>query len=1109
MNVVYRHTLLLAVLTFGLAACSREEPPLFKLLSPDETGITFANTITTDTTENVQKDSFVYNGGGVAIGDIDNDGLVDVFFTGNMVSSRLYRNLGNMRFEDITESAGVATSQWAYGASTVDINGDGYLDIYVSVSGPEWTAPEDRANLLFVNNGDRTFTEAAAHYGIADTAFSTQGAFLDYDRDGDLDLFLMNNDPGGFARGITEMHPAGVRSRNTVSYDRLYRRDDDGTFTDVSNSAGVVREVGFGLGIAVSDLDRDGWPDIYISNDDVPNDVLYVNNRDGTFTNKADAWLKHTVLAGMGVDIADFNNDGWFDVLQTDMVAEDLPTRKAMTGAQTYQSYMELRYRGFQFDYSANALQLNDGPVQDGDILFSEIGHMAGVPYTSWTWSPLLADLDNDGYKDIHITNGYPKAVIDYDYQTTVFNLQRQGRYRDATEVLSTVGSYDVSDYVYRNRGDLTFENKTNAWGLERPSFSYGAAYADLDNDGRLDLVVSNIDAPAFIYHNIRPPDDTSHFLAVELVGSPPNTQGLGSTVRLVAGGQAQVIYQSPYKGYQSTVDERVHFGLGNAARADTLDVVWPDGRRQVLTDVEADRVVTVRQEDATEHQEPQPIDPPPDRPFQPMGASRGLRYVHHEKSFVDYSIQPLLPHRLSRLGPPLATGDVTGNGLDDVFIGGAADASGTLLFQEEDGTFHESTLAQPWAADRNLEDWGALLFDADGDGRLDLYVASGGYQFSAVSPRLQDRLYVNQGGGQFVRDTAALPTMVTATAAVTAGDFNGDGRMDLFVGGRLVPGNYPYPTRSYVLRNDGGRFTDVTEAMAPDLVRPGGMITDGAWVDFTGDGRLDLVTVGVWMTPQFFANEGDHLRNVTDATGLTNMRGWWYSIATGDFDRDGDADIVLGNRGLNTAYTTSPTSRFGVYASDFTDNRTTEIVLTKEIDGVEYPFFGIAKLGPAIYTLGALFNSYREFAEAPIRRMFTTQQLAQAVHYQVDTFANIYLRNDGGGRFTATPLPMFAQISPIRSMLVSDVDGDGNLDVLAAGNMYYTEPNTPRTDAGNGVWLRGDGKGSLTPVLPRTSGFLAPLEVTDLALITTPTGKAVLVANNSDSLQAYTIRGR
>lgn len=1111
MTIARRSPVLLVVPLLIVASCGREQAasPLFTLLTPEQTGITFANTITTSDSENVQMDSFVYNGGGVAIGDINNDGLADIYLTGNMVSSRLYLNKGGMRFEDITESAGVGTDRWAYGASMVDIDNNGYLDIYVSVSGPPWTKAEQRANLLFLNNGDGTFREAAAAYHIADTSFSTHAAFLDYDRDGYLDLYLLNNDPAGFARGEADMHPAGIRSESPVSYDRLYRNNGDGTFADVSKKAGILQTVGFGLGVVVTDLNRDGWPDIYVSNDETPNDVVYVNNGDGTFTDKAGAWLKHTSFAGMGVDVADFNNDGWFDVLQTDMVPEDLSARKRVTGALTYSAFMEFSSRGFRHDYSTNALQLNNGVTRDGDVILSEISQLAGVAHTGWTWCPLFVDLDNDGYKDIHITTGYPKAVIDYDYQTRMFGIRQDTNRQRQLALLEQLYAYDTPNYVFRNEGDLTFSNQTHAWGLDRPSFSYGAAYGDLDNDGRLDMVVNNIDATAFVYHNVGASGDTNHYLGIKLDGESPNKRGLGATLTLRAGGRRQYLYHSPFRGYQSTMDDRAHFGLGAAERVDSLDVLWPDGRYQLLTDLPVDRVMTVRQVDATEKRAPNPATPARDRMFRPMDAGKGLRYTHQEKAFVDYSVQPLLPYMLSRQGPPLAVGDVTGDGLDDVFIGGSAGVPGTLFVQRADGSFIESTQAQPWIADKNYEDWGALLFDADGDGLLDLYVASGAYHLSPTSALLQDRLYRNQGGGRFVRDTAALPQMLTSTASITAGDFTGDGRLDLFVGGRLVPGNYPYPTRSYVLRNDGGRFTDITEATAPELVQPGGMITAAVWVDFTGDGRLDLVTAGEWMPLQFYENDGKRLRNVTGSVGLPATRGWWYSLVAGDFNNDGHPDLVAGNLGLNYPFRTSANSRFGVYANDFTGNRTTDVILTQEIDGTEYPVFGLAKLGSAIYTVGLRFPTYQSFAGVSIRQLFSASQLRQAVHYQVDTFASVYLQNDGDGTFTAVPLPNFAQISPIRSMVAYDVDGDGNLDLIAAGNLYYTEPNTTRADAGNGVWLRGDGRGGFTPVSPSVSGFLAPLEVTDLALVTLPTGKAILVANNSDSLQAYVIAGR
>ncbi len=1116
-----RAALAVVISVLWFAGCRRDapEPPLFRFLTPEQTGVTFANTITTNDSVNVQSDFFVYNGGGVAVGDIDNDGLPDLFFAGNMVTSRLYLNRGDLRFEDITERAGVGTTRWASGASMVDINGDGFLDIYVSVSGPEWSTGAQRANLLFLNDGYRTFTEAASRYGIADTSFTTHAAFLDYNRDGHLDLFLLNNSPHDFARGEAETHPTGARSTSATSYDQLYRNNGDGTFTNVSREAGILRQVGYGLGVAVDDINRDGWPDIYVSNDDTPNDVLYINNRNGTFTDKAGAWLKHTSFAGMGVDIADFNNDGWPDILQVDMLPEALSERKRMSGAMTYGTLAEYRERGFRDDYQVNTLQLSNGVTRDGDLVFSEIARLAGVAYTEWSWGPLFGDYDNDGYKDIFIANGYPKAANDYDYQMEMFREKRR-RDRDAAhrrglEILARLKGRKVPNYVFRNQGDLTFHDRTQAWGIDQPSYSYGAAQADLNNDGRLDLVVNNIDAPAFIYQNVRPQHDASHYLQIRLQGTAPNTQGIGSQLILTAGGGKQRVYHNPYRGYASTMDGRLHFGLGPAARVDSLAVIWPDGRYQLLTDVPVDQLVTVRQEDAKEPEDLKARDGfnafarGRNRLFEPVDAGTRLQYQHREPSFVDFSVQPLLPYMPSRQGPPIAVGDVTGDGLDDVFIGGPAGSPGRLFVQRPDGGFYESTRDQPWAADQDYEDWGALFFDANGDGRLDLYLATGGYQLTPVSPRLQDRVYINQGGGRFVRDPQALPEMLTSTASVAAGDFTGDGRLDLFVGGRLVPGNYPYPARSYLLRNDGGRFTDITRDAAPKMVQPGGMITAAVWVDFDGDGRLDLVTAGEWMPIQFYRNEGSRFRDVTASRGLPPSRGWWYSLASADFNRDGHPDLVAGNLGLNYTYSTSKDSKFGIYAADFTGSQTTHIVLTQEIAGREYPFFGLASLGQQIYPLRVKFPTYASFAEAPIEQAFTPSELQRALHYQADTFASAYLQNRGDGTFTLAPLPNLAQLSPIRGIIVDDVDGDGHLDLLVAGNLYDTEPNTPRADAGNGLWLKGDGQGHFTPVPPAESGFLAPLNVTGLALIRTPAGKAVLVVNHGDSLQAFRLKRR
>ncbi|HEX4682941.1 MAG TPA: VCBS repeat-containing protein [Gemmatimonadaceae bacterium] len=1065
-------------------------------------------------------DVYIYNGGGVAVGDVDNDGLPDLFFTGNMVSSRLYLNKGHMRFEDITESAGVGTHQWATGAAMVDINGDGLLDIYVSVSGPEWSTGAQRANLLFVNQGHHRFVEQAAQYGVADTGFTTHAAFLDYDRDGCLDLFLLENSPKDFSRGDPTSNPTGMRGTTPGSHNQLYHNNCNGTFTNVSDRSGILRDAGYGLGVAIADVNGDGWPDIYVSNDGVPNDVLYINNRDGTFTNRAAQSLRHTSIAGMGVDIADFNNDGRPDILQVDMLPAEMSRRKRVSGFTTYGSLEAARSRGFRDDYKQNSLQLNNGVTPDGDVVYSEIARLAGVAATDWSWSALFADFDNDGRKDILITNGYPKAVNDLDYQTAMFAARRgdgaSGKPgRASLDLLRTLYGYDVSNAVFRNNGDLTFTDVTTRWGIGRPSVSYGAAYADLDNDGQLDLVVNNMNAPAFIYRNVRHADDEHHWLSVSLEGQPPNRRGIGATLIATAGGGKQYLYHSPYRGYLSTMDDRDHFGLGRATRVDTLQVIWPDDRRQVLTNVAVDKAIVVRQRDASaasaaknasvardRRADPQS----PDHRFIALDSNAIPAYRPRAGALLDYTVQSLLPYQPSVQGPPIAVADVNGDGLDDVFIGGGNGAPGRLYLQQKDGRFVESAAGQPWAADSAYDDWGALFFDANGDGRPDLYVASCNYRAGPNSPLLQDRLYVNRGGGQFVHDTLALPSMRTCTGTVRAGDFNGDGRLDLFVGGRLTPRGYPAPARSYILRNDGGRFTDVTATMAPELIQPGGMITDAAWVDLDGDHRLDLVTAGEWMPLQFFHNDGARLRNVTAATHLPPMRGWWYSLVVGDFDHDGRPDIVAGNLGLNYSYRASPGNTFGVYAGDFTGSRTSDIVLTQEIDGTEYPFAGLVPLGREIEPLSRRFATFGSFARAPVKEAFG-DALTHALHYQADTFASEFLHNNGDGTFTAAPLPTLAQISPIRGIVATDVDGDGKLDLVVAGNLYDVDPNVTPADAGNGLWLRGDGHGHFSPVPPVRSGFLAPGRVSGLAMVKTVRGQIVLVANSGAGLQGFLLK--
>lgn len=1104
----YLARLVAAVILIG-ACRDRTRGAVFRLLGSDQTGITFANSIATTDSFNVQTDVYIYNGAGVAIGDIDNDGLPDIFFSGNMVSSRLYLNKGGMHFEDITARAGVSTNRWATGASMVDVNGDGLLDIYVSVSGPGESWRGSRANLLFINNGNRTFREAAAQYGIADTGYTTHAAFLDYDRDGCLDLFLLNNSPRDFSRGVAS-HPTGMRETTPGSYNELYHNDcpdgKPGKFTNVSAEAGILRDAGYGLGVAISDLNGDGWPDIYVSNDGTPNDVIYMNNGNGTFTNKRDKWVKHASQAGMGVDIADFNDDGRPDIIQVDMMPRDLDRRKRTTGYQTLESMLDTRSRGFRDDYSENSLQLNNGVTTDGDVVFSEIARMAGVYATEWSWSALLADFDNDGYKDLFIGNGYPKAVNDLDYMNAFASARSRHDTRTARKLLKELPPYKTSNFVFRNNGDLSFTDESEAWGVAEPSFSYGAAYADLDNDGRLDLIVSNIDGPAFIYQNVGAKDEAHHYLDVRLRGDSTHaaTAGLGAELIATAAGRKQYAYASPYRGFMSSVDDRVHFGLGKASRVDTLEVRWPDGGSQILINVAADRSVVITKQPAatwgsTQRSMQGSI-------FQRVDFPHGISYVDPKEGRNDYTVQPLLPYSLSSHGPAIAVGDVNGDRLEDVFVGGGSAQPGRLFLQQRDGSFTESRRGQPWEADKAYEDWGALLFDANGDGRLDLYVASGGYQLPPGSSLLQDRLYVNKGAGIFIRDSAALPVMLTSTQCVRAGDFNGDGRPDLFVGGRLSPRNYPYPDRSYILRNDGGRFTDVTNDVAPELAKPHGMVTDAVWTDFNGDGKLDLIVVGEWMGPEFFANDGHALRNVTKSTGLPALRGWWFSLAAGDFDHDGRPDLVAGNLGLNHSYRTGSDTTFGVYASNFTGNGTTEVVLTQKVDAVERPFEGLAWLGREMYQLGVKFPTFGSFATATIQQTFSAAQLQQALHYEVDTFASVYLHNEGSGKFKSIALPLAAQISPARGLVVTDIDGDGNLDIVVAGNIYDVEPVTAPADAGNGLWLRGDGHGHFTPIHPAESGFLAPGNVSGLALVSGNRTRSLIVANTHDSVQTFRI---
>ena len=1121
--------LLLSILFTG---CRQpEESTLFKKIDPNYSGVHFSNNITYENDLNIHDNPYIYSGAGVAAGDLTGNGLPDLFFTGNQVSSKLYFNLGEMKFEDVTETAGVSTTQWATGASMIDINGNGRLDIYVSVAGLADTPPEERANLLFINNGDGTFTEAASQFNLADTSYTTHAAFLDYNGNGYLDVYLLNNSERDFASGAL-FTDGDFRTGSDISYDKLYQNNGDGTFTDVTEKAGILREIGYGLGIAIADINRNGWPDIYVSNDHDPNSILYINNGDGTFTNQAPNWLKRTTLAGMGTDIADFNNDGWPDILAADMMPEDLRERKMMSGSISYEQQMNLIERGLNYQYSTNTLQLSNGIKPNGDLVFSEIGRQAGIAYTDWSWSTLMADFNNNGLKDILITNGFPKAVYDFDYKIQEFSLMNRPGPDAREELLQLIRDLRdilLPNYIFENDGDIGFIKRTIDWGLNHEGFSYGAVYADLNNNGRLDLVINNLNEPASIYMNQGDPNHQHNFLRVQLEGVYPNSHGIGSELVLTTGGSSQYLYQSPYRGFQSSVENILHFGIGSNTIIDSLEIFWPNGRYQLLTDITANQLITLSQKNAGEVKSKRPEIFLENQTFEPIERENLTTWKHTENdSFIDFNIQPQLPHKLSRLGPVIAAGDVNGNGLDDIYIGGAAGLPGKLLLQQSDGSFLESEYKEAWEADNRYKDTGALFFDANGNGMLDLYVASGGYEISPSSQLHQDRLYINQGDGHFIRSENGLPEMITSTQAIAAGDFTGNGLMDLFVGGRLTPYIYPYPPRSYLLINEGGTFTDATEIHAPELLESG-MITDAEWVDLNNNGLQDLVVTGVWLPVQFFINERGRLKNITEETGLPPMRGWWYSLATADLNGNGYPDFVAGNLGLNHTFTTSVDDPLGLYAADFNNNRQMDNFFTKRYNRSKvnqsnrsgslsldhnnsekektYPFFGLAKYGMQHHQMMQRFRSFVTFADVDMEELFGTEQLERAFRFEADTFASSIIYNNGDGTFTTQKLPDIAQISPIKSILIHDVGNNGFDDLIIAGNIYATDPEIPRADAGNGLWLKNDGKGNFKPVSPFESGLLAPKDVKTSALVRSADGYYLVIGNNSDYIQLYRIR--
>ena len=1081
-----------------MSACSvgsKKSEPLFKLLSSEETGINFSNDISQSDTLSILDYMYFYNGGGVGLGDIDNDGLTDVFLSGNMVPSKLYLNKGNFKFQDITEKAGATTSGWCTGVAMVDLNSDGFLDIYVSRAGSP--NPTDRANLLYINNGDDTFTESAADYGIADTGYTTQAAFFDYDKDGDLDLYLLTHDHS--PKVVNNLLPVKTNGE-AANTDKLYRNDGNGTkehpvFTDVSAEAGISTE-GYGLGVAINDLNDDGWPDIYVSNDFLSNDLLYINNRNGTFSNKINDCLKHQSYNAMGVDVADYNNDGLPDIVVVDMLPEGNYRQKMMSGGMTNEKFNYMLQVGYNPQYMRNTLQLNNGNGH-----FGEIGQLAGIDKTDWSWSPLLADFDNDGYKDLFITNGYLKDITDKDFisfskSKTMFEEEKDAN-KTLLELMEAQAGVKIPNIAFRNNHDLTF-TKAPDWGFERPSYSNGAAFGDLDNDGDLDLVVNNINDKAFVYQNESQRLDGNNYLTISLRGDSLNSMALGTKVVLRHRGKVQFHEHTTYRGYQSTVANEVHFGLGNNTSVDTIEVFWPDGTRQRLLHQSANQHLTIhynRSERSSWEAEKKNLPL-----FSEVSADLGLGFVHEENEYSDLTDHPLLPQTHSAQGPSLAAGDVDGNGLDDFFMGGAAGHAGLFYLQQSSGKFARREFTQ----DIECEDTGSLLFDADNDGDLDLYVASGGSEFAAGSTFYQDRIYINDGRGNFRKDPTALPAMPVSKAVVTAADFDRDGDLDLFVGGRVTPGHYPQAPESFILRNENGKFTSVTHKVCPELGKAG-MVTAALWTDFDNDEQIDLLVTGEWMPILFFKNIEGKLVNVTETTGLSETSGWWNSLAGGDMDNDGDIDYIMGNLGLNTPFKATEKEPVTISAGDLDGSGLFQPLLSWYVQGKNYPWSARDVLLRQMPGLGKRFFKYDDYAKATVDDIVPPDVRQKALVLQSSYFSSSYLENLGGGKFKLTPLPMQAQVAPVNGILVRDIDYDGNLDLLLTGNSYAPDVSIGRYDASFGLCLRGDGRGGFSPVPLSKSGFLVDSDARSLIQLYTKSGDALVIsASNAGKMSAF-----
>ncbi|MEZ0484426.1 VCBS repeat-containing protein [Fibrella aquatica] len=1068
--------------------------PLFTRLSAQETGVHFTNQIDETDSLHIFKYEYLYNGNGVGVGDFDNDGRADLFFSGNTVAHKLYLNRtgteSNWQFQDVTATAGVAgNGSWGTGVSVVDINADGLLDVYVCHSGK--FPAHKLVNELFINEGVTggvpRFSEQAKRYGLdLPGTQTTQAAFFDFDRDGDLDVFVLNHSNHTFN---PLLNTRKLRATPDMRHGNRLLRNDGGRFTDVTLTEGILNNpINFGLGVGVADLNGDGWPDLYTTSDYTEQDCLYLNQHDAAgnhtgFKETIRASMGHTSKFSMGCDLADYNNDTLPDIVTLDMLPADNHRQKMLKGPDEYDAYKLLIDSGYVRQQMRNMLQLNQGTDPRGQLRFSEVGQLAGVAATDWSWSALLADFDNDGWKDLFVSNGYLRDFTDLDFMKyTVADAKlteaAKGNLNFQTlDLVKKMPSNRLSSYVFRNNHDLTFSDQSTAWGIDQPAVSGASAYADFDGDGDLDLVVCHQNEPASLYRNNaaqRP--NPGAFIRVRLAGAGGNTQAIGARVVLetTTGHQLQTV--SPVRGYQASVETTLHFGLGEAMTVKRLTVYWPDGRQTRQLNPTIGQTLTIRQPDTpgTPTSVAAAITPW----FRPLPMPAILPYRHRENEFVDFKVEVLIPYQLSRLGPALAAGDVNGDGRDDLYLGGAVEQPGELWLQQANGTFSRS-LQPVGLSDRNCEDVNALFFDADRDGDLDLYVVSGGNEYEAGSPEFQDRLYLNDGQGTFGSAvTSALPTMRDSKMALATTDFDGDGDLDLFVGGRGKAGAFPMPSNSYLLRNDtptGGpvRFTDVTDELAPSC-RQAGMVQAAAWGDMDGDKQPDLVLAGDWMPVRIFRNQQGKLTERTQYAGTVPLTGLWASLLLTDLDKDGDLDIVAGNAGLNNSFRASSTQPMSVVAGDIDADGVLDPVWVYYVQGKAYPAPSRDEMLDQVVPLRKRFTRYHQYADATVETLFGEQALAKATTVEVRELASGVFLNAGKGTFTFQSFPIEAQLSRLSSLLADDWDGDGKTDLIIAGNFHAYRVQHGPCDASFGAVLRGDGRGTFQVLPPRQTGLWA-----------------------------------